>query len=310
MPLQDVIARAITQATGEIFRPESRQGVSGGDINTAEILKGGGRSYFVKSNDATRLDMFAAESEGLTEIANSRTVHVPQPVCLGTHGDRAYLVLEYLDIGLGVGKSDPQGRGGDARGRTPVATDELLGRQLAAMHHVTQSCFGWRRNNTIGSTPQINTGEHDWVTFYREHRLRFQLDLADQNGFGGNLRRRGEELLEKMPVFFANYQPPPSLLHGDLWGGNHATLSDGTPVIYDPAVYYGDREADLAMTELFGGYSDVFYAAYQEAWPLDHGYRVRRDLYNLYHVFNHLNLFGGGYRRQAEGLIDRLLSAA
>ena len=263
MPLQDVIARAITQATGEIFRPESRQGVSGGDINTAEILKGGGRSYFVKSNDATRLDMFAAESEGLTEIANSRTVHVPQPVCLGTHGDRAYLVLEYLDIGLGVGKSDPQGRGGDARGRTPVATDELLGRQLAAMHLATQSRFGWRRNNTIGSTPQINTGEHDWVTFYREHRLRFQLYLADQNGFGENLRRRGEELLERMPVFFVNYQPPPSLLHGDLWGGNHAALRDGTPVIFDPAVYYGDREADLAMTELFGGYAPGFHAAYQ-----------------------------------------------
>jgi len=292
MSLQDAIARAITRATGEIFRPEGRQGVSGGDINTAEMLEGGGQRYFVKLNDASRLAMFEAESEGLAEITKSRSVRVPQPVCSGTHGGQAYLVLEYLDIGHRVGKSD-----------------ELLGRQLAAMHRVTDARFGWRRNNTIGSTPQINTGEHDWVTFYREHRLRFQFELAGKD-YGGNLMPRGEQLLEKLPVFFASYQPLPSLLHGDLWGGNHATLRDGTPVIFDPAVYYGDREADLAMTELFGGYSSVFYDAYQDAWPLDSGYHVRRDLYNLYHVLNHLNLFGGSYRRQAEQLIDRLLSEA
>jgi len=290
MSLPVAIARAITQATGEIFRPESRQGVSGGDISTAEILESGGRRYFVKINDAARLGMFEAESEGLTEIANTKSVRVPQVVCSGTHADHAYLVLEYLDIGHGAGKSD-----------------ELLGLQLVAMHRTAHARFGWHRANTIGLTPQINTGEQDWVTFYREHRLRFQLARADENGYGENLLRRGELLLEKLPVFFASYQPLPSLLHGDLWGGNHAVLRDGTPVIFDPAVYYGDREADLAMTELFGGYSPVFYDAYREAWPLDPGYRARRDLYNLYHVLNHLNLFGGGYRGQAQQLIDRLL---
>jgi len=293
MSLQNAIARAITQATGECFKSENRRGVSGGDINTAEVLEGGGRRYFVKLNDATRLAMFEAEIEGLAEITNSKSVRVPQPVCSGTHGDQAYLVLEYLDIGHSSGKSD-----------------ELLGHQLASMHRSTTTGFGWRRDNTIGSTPQINTAENDWLTFFREHRLRFQIELAARNSRGANLLRRAEQLLEKLPVFFASYQPLASLLHGDLWGGNHAALRDGTPVIFDPAVYYGDRETDIAMTELFGGYGMGFYAAYNEAWPLDAGYRVRKNLYNLYHVLNHFNLFGGGYAGQAERMIDKLLSEA
>jgi len=291
MSLPDAVARAITQATGKVFGPAGRRSVSGGDINTAEILEGDGRRYFVKHNDAVRLGMFKAESEGLIEIANTKSVRVPQPVCFGTHDTQAFLVLEYLDIGHSAGKSD-----------------ELLGHQLAAMHRVTTNDFGWQRNNTIGSTPQINTAEHDWITFYREHRLCFQLELAAKNRPGGVLLPHGEQLLEKLPVFFASYQPLPSLLHGDLWGGNHAALRDGTPVIFDPAVYYGDREADIAMTELFGGYSSGFYAAYNEAWPLDGGYRVRKNLYNLYHVLNHYNLFGGSYGAQAGRLIDSLIA--
>jgi len=291
MSLQDAIARAITQATGEIFRPEGRRGVSGGDINVAEVLEGGGRRYFVKLNDAARLAMFEAESEGLAEITNSKSVRVPQPICHGAHDTQAFLVLEYLNIEHSAGKSE-----------------ELLGHQLAAMHRNTTNEFGWRRDNTIGSTPQINTAEHDWLTFYREHRLRVQLDLAARNSAGGNLLRHGERLLEKLPAFFANYQPLASLLHGDLWGGNHAALRDGTPVIFDPAVYYGDRETDIAMTELFGGYSTGFYTAYNEGWPLDAGYRVRKSLYNLYHVLNHFNLFGGGYGSQGERMIEMLLS--
>jgi protein-ribulosamine 3-kinase len=290
MSLQDTIAHAISQATGESFRIDDRHAVGGGCINSTEMLEGDGRRFFVKLNAAACLEMFVAESEGLTEIANAHSVHVPQPICVGTHDGQAYMVLEYLDIGGSAGK-----------------TDELLGRQLAAMHRCTADEFGWRRANTIGSTPQINTRERDWVTFYREHRLRFQLELAAKNGYGNGLQRRGELLLGKLAEFFISYQPQPSLLHGDLWGGNHAALRDGTPVIFDPAVYYGDRETDLAMTELFGGFGPRFYAAYREAWPLDPGYPVRRDLYNLYHVLNHLNLFGGGYRGQALQLIEQLL---
>lgn len=293
MSLRNAVARAITQATGKVFRATERRSVHGGDINIAEMLEGDGQRYFVKSNDAARLGMFEAESEGLMEITNSRSVRVPQPVCSGTHDGQAYLVLEYLDIGHGTGR-----------------TEKRLGQQLASMHRTTRNEFGWQRNNTIGSTPQINTAEHDWIRFYREHRLRVQLELAAQNGLGENVLQTGKQLLEKLPVFFANYKPLPSLLHGDLWGGNHAALRDGTPVIFDPAVYYGDREAEIAMTELFGGYSPEFYAAYHESWPLDAGYRERKNLYNLYHVLNHFNLFGGGYGGQAKRMIDMLLSEA
>lgn len=293
MSLQEAIAHAITKATGVAFRVETQHGVAGGCINQSEILSGSGQRYFVKFNNAQRLAMFEAEAEGLAEITRSKSVRVPQPICYGRHADQAYLVLEYLEIG-----------GGNAR------SDEILGRQLAALHRYTNEKFGWTRDNTIGSTPQINTPETDWVTFYGEQRLRFQLELANENGYAKGLQALGDKLLDKLPVFFTSYRPQPSLLHGDLWGGNHAALRDGTPVIFDPAPYYGDREADLAMTELFGGFGTRFYAAYREAWPLDAGYAVRKDLYNLYHVLNHLNLFGGGYRGQAQSLVERLLSEA
>jgi protein-ribulosamine 3-kinase len=286
------IAKHIGESTGEPFRLDRTHSVGGGCINATEVLEGDGRKYFVKLNDAAQLDMFEAEAAGLSEIVDSRTIRTPKPVVTGTAGGQAYLILEYLELG---------GRGGSK-------SDAALGHNLAAMHRTTRPQFGWWRDNTIGSTPQINTLEDDWITFWREHRLRYQLELAADHG-AGRLLRAGEKLLDVLPAFFRDYRPSASLLHGDLWGGNHGTLRDGTPVIFDPAVYYGDRETDLAMTELFGGFSPAFYAAYNEAWPLDAGYRVRRELYNLYHVLNHYNLFGGGYGSQAEGMIGQLMSA-
>ncbi len=137
--------------------------------------------------------------------------------------------------------------------------------------------------------------------------MRPQLDLARDNAAPSRLLRQGERLLARLEGFFPGYRPPPALLHGDLWGGNHGYV-DGEPVLFDPAIYYGDREADLAMTELFGGYPPAFQDAYREAWPLDPGYRARKPLYNLYHVLNHFNLFGGGYAAQAEAMIGRLLA--
>ncbi|MGB8408842.1 MAG: fructosamine kinase family protein, partial [Gallionella sp.] len=172
------------------------------------------------------------------------------------------------------------------------------------------SRFGFDHDNFIGTTPQPNGWKNNWIDFWRENRLGFQLRLAAQNGYGGQLQDLGVRLLDALPVFFNSYTPQPSLLHGDLWGGNHAYLPDGTPVIFDPATYYGDRECDLAMTELFGGYSAEFYAAYRAAYPPDAGYAVRRDLYNLYHVLNHANLFGGGYARQAEQMMQKLLASS
>jgi len=138
--------------------------------------------------------------------------------------------------------------------------------------------------------------------------LRFQLQLAERNGFDGRLQERGALLLDRSGDFFSDHQPVPSLLHGDLWGGNAAADEHDAPVIFDPAVYYGDREADVAMTRLFGGFSAAFYSAYEAAWPLPASAGARIDLYNLYHVLNHLNLFGTGYLRQAESMIERLLA--
>jgi fructosamine-3-kinase len=176
------------------------------------------------------------------------------------------------------------------------------------MHRITRPAFGWVRDNTIGSTPQINTPADDWIGFWRDRRLRFQLELAVRNGAGGSLQAGGERLLDEFPRLFSSYTPVASLLHGDLWGGNQAYTRAGEPAIYDPAVYYGDRETDIAMTELFGGFGRDFYAAYREHYPLDEGYAVRRRLYNLYHVLNHFNMFGGGYLSQARGMLDSLLS--
>ena len=291
MSLWMEVARQVSAATGEAFALASRRDAGGGCINSAVVLEGeDGRRYFVKLNDAARLSMFEAEAEGLEELAAARAVRVPRPICSGADEGTAYLVLEYLDL---------SGGGRD---------QELLGRQLAQLHRRTEPRFGWRRDNTIGSTPQINTPSDDWVEFWRRHRLGYQLALAARNGYGGALQRLGERLMQELPAFFTSYSPAASLLHGDLWGGNRGATAEGEPVIFDPTVYYGDRETDLAMTELFGGFSGRFYDAYREEWALDAGYSVRKTLYNLYHVLNHLNLFGGAYGAQAQRMMEALLS--
>jgi fructosamine-3-kinase len=284
------IANQITRVTGAAFSPGPAQSVGGGCINTTVKLEDGQRSFFVKLNAVTGLAMFEAEAEGLAAMAATDTIRVPQPICSGIAGQQAYLVLEAIEMGAAGGK----GAG-------------LAGQQLAAMHRVTQARFGWYRDNTIGSTPQANQESTSWIDFWREHRLGAQLDLAARNGHGGSLQRLGERLLERFPALI-DHAPVPSLLHGDLWGGNLAYDRAGNPVIFDPAVYYGDREADLAMTELFGGFGSAFYAAYREAWPLAPGYPVRKTLYNLYHILNHANMFGGGYAGQAVGMMQRLLA--
>ncbi len=294
MPLREAIAAHIAEATGSAFTIAREDRVGGGCINAATRLDGvDGRRYFVKLNDAARAEMFAAEAEGLRELAGSGAIRVPEPVCHGVADNSAYLVLEYIEPG-----------------RASASSMEILGRQLAQLHRFTDEHFGWRRDNTIGSTPQPNAPSESWTEFWRTQRLGFQFALAARRGYRGGLQRKGEELLTRVDVLLAGHAPAASLLHGDLWSGNTMVARDGNPVLIDPAVYYGDREADVAMTELFGGFSEGFYAAYREAYPLDDGYRLRKTLYNLYHVINHLNLFGGGYGAQAEAMIEALLRAA
>lgn len=282
------IAGHITQVTGELFHPGLPQALGGGCINRAFRLGDGRRQYFVKLNTQQFLDIFEAEAAGLAELLATGALRVPAPIASGVVGVEAYLVLEHIPL---------QGGGDPAR----------AGERLAALHRTQGIQFGWWRDNHIGATPQANTPAGDWARFWRQRRLGPQLDLAARNGYGGRLQRRGERLLARFPVLI-DHQPTPSLLHGDLWGGNLAYDADGQPVVFDPAVYYGDRETDLAMTELFGGFPSRFYTGYQAVWPLGSGYQVRKTLYNLYHVLNHLNLFGGGYLPQAEDMIERLLA--
>ncbi|GIX28854.1 MAG: fructosamine kinase family protein [Burkholderiales bacterium] len=287
----DAIAGSIAAAEGIGFFVERLEPVGGGCINEAYRLEGAGRRYFVKLNRAEHAAMFEAEADGLEEILATGAVKAPHPVTHGVAGRYAFLVLEYLELGRG-----------------DSASLAALGTALARMHRRTAERFGWRRDNAIGSTPQRNPWSADWIGFWREARLGFQLELAARRGHRGALQRLGERLLERLPALFQGYTPVPSLLHGDLWAGNHGATREGTPVVFDPAVYYGDREADLAMTELFGGFGPAFYRAYQEAYPLDPGYRVRKDFYNLYHLLNHANLFGAGYAAQAQAMMERLLA--
>ncbi|MBT9590008.1 MAG: fructosamine kinase family protein [Thiobacillus sp.] len=283
------LAAAISRSSGAPFTIRNAQAVHGGDISQAFKLSDGACHYFVKTQAATRLGWFEAEAAGLTALDAAHAVRVPRVVCHGAAAGQAYLVLEHLLL-------------------QPHGDAAQLGRQLARQHRVSAPQFGGPRDNWIGATPQPNVWRESWVDFWRDRRLGFQLRLAAENGYGGALQTDGTALMAQLDALFDGYAPSPSLLHGDLWGGNHGYLADGTPVIFDPAVYFGDRECDLAMTELFGGFAPEFYAAYREAWPLDAGYAVRKTLYNLYHVLNHANLFGGGYAAQAQRMIATLLA--
>jgi fructosamine-3-kinase len=246
-------------------------------------------NLFIKTGPASAFDMFVAEAEGLRELAATKVIRVPEVIEVTVADDGARIVLERIEFE-----------------KTTTETESLLGEQLAAVHRCTAEDFGWHRDNTIGLTPQANTQAEDWVSFFREQRLEFQVKLAARNGYNGELISLGRKLADTLPDFFDTYDPIPSLLHGDLWGGNWGAV-DGQPIIFDPAVYYGDRETDIAMTKLFGGFGPAFYEAYETAWPLADGSEARLKLYQLYHVLNHLNLFGRGYLAQAISLMRSLL---
>ncbi len=286
-----LIVEHIEKATATPFKLQNTRSIGGGDINSAYCLQGVDKPYFVKLNHADKADMFAAEADGLAELAATNTLRIPKPIVHGVAVNQAFLVLEYIDFGS-----------------SSAASQRQFGQQLALLHLQPQPYFGWHRDNTIGSTPQPNAKNADWIEFWRTQRLQHQLDLAATKGYRGHLQTSGAQLSNKLDGFFDGYSPQPSLLHGDLWGGNAATDTGGNPVIFDPACYYGDREADLAMTELFGGFGSDFYAAYKDTYPISEGYGIRKTLYNLYHILNHLNLFGSGYLGQAENMILKLLS--
>ncbi len=289
IPWRTIIEQIPSQNHAD-FTSMSPKSISGGCINQAFKLTGGQQTWFIKINTAASLGMFESEAAGLKMLAGTQTLRTPQILGTGIADTCSYIAMEYIKPG-----------------KRTAHSQILAGKRLAAMHQCQQKPFGWSRDNTIGSTRQPNTWRSDWVEFWRKERLGFQLQLAARKGYGGRLQKTGEQLLSRFAALI-DHAPCASLLHGDLWGGNILFDRQGDPVIFDPATYYGDREADIAMTELFGGFNADFYAAYQNIWPLDSGYAIRKTLYNLYHILNHMNLFGGSYYTQAQNMLDRLLA--
>lgn len=262
----------------------SRKSVSGGDINAAYLLiLSGGQRVFLKENRASLVDMFSAEADGLEALAEvadrSGAPSVPAPLAWGVDGTRAFLLMEEIRTGH-------------------LADGGSFGRALASLHREGREALcGFTGDNWIGSTPQPNKQTGSWHKFFAEHRLLHQWYLARRHGYGDSAAElQMEALCRRLPDLLPDVDNGrPSLIHGDLWGGNWIAGSDGYAWLIDPAVYYGHREADMAMTRLFGGFPSGFHRAYHEAWPLEGGFEERADLYNLYHLLNHLNLFGSSY---------------
>ena len=285
------IGARLGETLGRRISLRQTQTVGGGCIHSAWRVGDGENSWFVKANAADSADMFAAEADGLEALART-PLRVPRALAHGAAKGKSFIVLEWLTLATGA----PQAYAS-------------LGEQLARMHLTAAAHFGWHRGNYIGATTQANPPEDSWTRFFGRARLAPQLSLARANGHAA-LHERGQALLQALPRLLRGHAPRPALLHGDLWSGNAAFTAQGMPVVFDPAVYYGDREADLAMTELFGAFAPDFYAAYRAHAPLDPGYRMRKTLYNLYHILNHANLFGGGYVARADAMIERLLAEA
>ncbi|KAA3615802.1 MAG: fructosamine kinase [Calditrichaeota bacterium] len=265
----------------------SHESIGGGSIADSKKIKTeSGKEYFLKTG-AQNPGMFPAEANGLMELERAAVIRIPHVFL----ADEDFLLIEFIQAGPKVSRFF-----------------EDFGRQFARLHRVKGKQFGFKENNFIGHTPQENIPNEnqakDWVTFYYEKRLLFQFKLAEQQNLTSSKLNDGFQLLEnKIESILVGRNEPPCLLHGDLWSGNYLADEKGNPVIIDPAVYYGHREADLAMTKLFGGFSSSFYRAYNETYPLEAGFEYRENIYKLYHVLNHLNLFGLGYQRQAVDLL-------
>lgn len=266
----------------------TKKPISGGCISDSSIIQTiSGEKYFLKINNHVPADMFAKEANGLKEIEKTKSIRVP----LVKLAQDNFILMECIEANFKI-----------------KSFFEDFGTEFAKMHSYSGSCFGFYEDNYIGSTIQKNIPNEeerlDWAKFYFNKRLLFQFKLAEKNGYAdSDLRKyfnRLESMIEKILVAESG---KPVLLHGDLWAGNYIADENGRACLIDPAVYYGNREADLAMTKLFGGFKKEFYYSYNEFYPLNDGYDYRENIYKLYHVFNHLNLFGSGYYQQALALI-------
>ena len=277
-----------------------RTSVGGGCIHSAWRLElAGGGTVFAKTNAAACLPLLEAEVEGLQQLARHAPTGllIPEPLALGVCGDQAVLVLGWLELGGPVGAA------------AQASAWFELGHGLAGLHRCSASCapaqgYGWPADNFLGSAPQPNGWRSDWGLFFAECRLAPQLAWAARRG---QPLRGAQALLERVPHWLNSHCCRPVLVHGDLWCGNAALLADGRGAIFDPACYWGDREVDLAMAQLFGGFPPSFFNGYAAGWPLEPGAKGRFPVYNLYHLLNHANLFGGGYGHRAQACMDALL---
>lgn len=264
--------------------------VGGGCIHSSWRLQlASGRQLFAKTNSAERLPLLQAEVEGLRALAAwaQPPLQLPQPLSLTILEGQAVLVLSWLDINAGAASSAGWGQ---------------LGESLARLHRASASGnggrgYGLEHDNFIGLSPQRNGWQRDWAGFFRSERLEPQLAWAAASG---QSLPGAEHLLELLPQRLNGHGAEPVLVHGDLWSGNAAVLHGGGGALFDPACHWADREVDLAMAQLFGGFPAAFFVGYEAHWPLPPGASERKKIYNLYHLLNHANLFGGGYWQQAQ----------
>ncbi len=290
--LEEAILEELSSYAGEPVESIDGGGtLAGGCINNAMSLQTRIGTFFLKYNSSPLPMMFAREMEGLKALHDVGAITVPRSIasreCDGN--TPAFLITSYIESESKV---------------TNFFSD--FGRRFARLHKdsLHDRC-GFEHDNYIGSTPQINTWTKDWVSFFGEHRIEYQLRLAHDKGHRGNLQTLGKKFLSKLDNLIGGTNEKPCLLHGDLWSGNYMVAEDGTAAIIDPAAYYGHREADLAMTRLFGGFSGEFYRSYNEEFPLPDETEMRQEIYELYHLLNHLNLFGSGYLGQCERILKR-----
>lgn len=266
----------------------STRQVSGGSINqAAKITLGDETACFLKWNTSANPHMFVVEEKGLDLLKSAdASLRIPKVLATGQTDDgTGFLLQEFI-----------------SEGRSKPNSASYFGQALAQLHKHHNKTYGLDYDNFIGRLPQSNTPHENWVDFFIQERMEPQLQMAaDSRKLGSNTVNSFESMYKKLPDIFSD--EPPSLLHGDLWGGNYFFDQDGNATIYDPAVYYGHREIELAFTHLFGGFPSNFYSAYEEAYPLSSGFSQRKDIYNLYPLLVHTNLFGGSYARQVESII-------
>ena len=294
---QQVMARWLSEQGLDL---QGMQPVGGGcSHRTWRLDLRDGSRCFAKTNRAPLLPVLQAEADGLAAMREAARFEptggpmptIPEPLALAEREGEAVLLLSWLEL-----------EGGSRQGW------QDLGAGLARLHRASlvngETRFGWDQNNFIGSGPQANTWHGNWARFFTEQRLGVQLQQAEA---AGRLLAQADGLLEQVPVWLKDHQPNACLVHGDLWSGNAGLLAGGGAALFDPAVYRGDREVDLAMARLFGGFPQAFFEAYNKEWPLPEGHLQRVELYNLYHLLNHANLFGGGYWQQSAASIEALL---